>query len=449
VIAGGAVVSSVGSVRADVLVADGVIAAIGEVDRSGATVYDAEGCLVIPGAIDVHTHVFGRIEQDTRSALCGGTTSALAFVDALPGESPAEAAHRTLAEEMPNSRIDLAFHSVIWEPRAYKPGDLRDVAALGTGSVKLWLAYLADGIMADDDVAFRVMQEAAELGMVTLAHCENGRIIDVLTKDFVARGELGLGSLPASRPIQLEAECIRRFLTMAELTNASAYVVHVTGREPIEEIARARDRGVDVHGEVCAHHLLFDESDHSGPDGLRYVMTPPLRSAVDRDALWTALRDGALSTYASDHCHLRLDPDKALHQDDFTKVPPGLPGIAARLPIAFAFGVGKGKLSVERLVAVACEAPARIFGLYPKKGVIAPGADGDIVVWDPATPIRLTAATVADGLDWTPYEGIEIPGTIRYVLAGGDLVVQDGGWLGSDRRGTYLSVERVHERVTA
>ena len=251
---------------------------------------DAGGCLVLPGAIDVHTHVFGSIHDHPRSALRGGTTSALAFVDALAGESPAEACRRTLADEMPDSMIDLAFHAVIWEPQAYRSGDLRTVAEMGVGSVKLWLAYLDLGIMADDDVAFAVMQEAAELGMVTLAHCENGRVIDVLTRQLAERGELGLESLPRSRPIELEAECVHRFLVMAELAGVTPYVVHVTGREPLAEIVAARARGMTVHGEVCMHHMLFEVSDHLGADAMRYVLTPPLRSAADRAVLFDALQ---------------------------------------------------------------------------------------------------------------------------------------------------------------
>ena len=303
-------VSPRGSVRADVEISGGEIVRVGEVDAAGARVVDADGCLVLPGAIDVHTHVFGSIRDDTRSALCGGTTAALAFVDALEGETPAGAARRTLADEMPASLIDLAFHAVIWEPGAYRHGDLHDVAALGVGSVKLWLAYHELGIQADDDVAFAVMQEAAELGVVVLAHCENGRVIDVLTRQLVERGELGLESLPRSRPIELEAECIHRFLVMAELAGATPYVVHVTGRAPLQEIEAARRRGITVHGEVCPHHLMFDVSDHGGADGLRYVMTPPLRTADDRAALLAGLTGGGLDTLASDQCHLRLDRDK-------------------------------------------------------------------------------------------------------------------------------------------
>jgi dihydropyrimidinase len=442
-VVGGTVVSPHGQTACDVLIEDGVIRALGEVDTSGAEQVDASGCLVIPGAIDVHTHVFGRVQDDTRSALRGGTTSALAFVDALPGERPAEAARRTLVDELPQSMIDLAFHSVIWEPQAYRTGDLREAAALGVGSVKLWLAYLELGIMADDDVAFAVMQEAAELGMVVLAHCENGRVIDVLTRQLLDQGQLGLESLPRSRPITLEAECIHRFLVLAELAGATPYVVHVTGRAPLAEIVAARRRGMTAHAEVCTHHLLFERSHHEGPDALRYVMTPPLRSADDRAALLDGLRNGQVTTYASDHCHIPLDPDKVSVKGDFTRVPTGLPGICARLPLGFGLGKDGDPLPAERLVEVACAVPARIFGLYPRKGVIAPGSDADIVVWDPSTPSRLTLESIDDGLDWTPYDGIHVPGTIRHVLARGDRVVEEGRLTDTGHRGEYLPVGRV------
>jgi dihydropyrimidinase len=437
-VVGGTIVSPSGSVAGDVLVRDGAIAAVGDVDRTGADVVDASGCLVLPGAIDVHTHIFGAVADDTRSALLGGTTSMLAFVDAEPGERPVDAARRTIADELPKAHADVALHTVIWEPGAYRPGDLRDVHALGVGSVKLWLAYIELGIMADDDVAFAVMQEAAALGMVVLAHCENGRVVDVLTRELVAAGEMGLGSLPRSRPIALEAECVHRFLAMAEVAGATAYVVHVTGSRPMQEIAAARSRGQAVYGEACVHHLLFDESRHHGDDALRYVMTPPLRSPGDRAALRAGLARGGLDTYASDHCHLRLDRDKAPVAGDFTQVPTGVPGIAARLPIGLALA-GEDGLTAERLVEVACAAPARIFGL-PRKGAIAPGNDGDVVVWDPAAPSTITLEGLGDGLDWTPYDGIELPGRIRHVLARGVRVVEDSSFIGEEHRGAYLAV---------
>jgi dihydropyrimidinase len=444
-IVGGTVVRSEGSKAEDVLIEDGRIVQVGEIDRDGAEVLDAGGCFVLPGAIDVHTHVLGRVQDDTRSALCGGTTSALVFVDAEVGERPAEAARRALADELPEALIDLAFHTVIWEPQSYRKGDMRATAELGIGSVKLWLAYHELGIQADDDVAFAVMQEAAELDMVVLAHCENGRVIDVLTRQLIERGQLGTEGLPKSRPMSLEAECVHRFLVLAELAGATPYVVHVTGRQSLDEIVAARARGMTAYGEVCPHHLLFDVSDHSGPDAVRYVMTPPLRTADDRLALARGLRDGGLDTLASDHCHIRLE-DKLALIGDFSQIPTGLPGIAARLPIGFTVAPDGSPLPVERLVEVACAAPARIFDLAGK-GVIAPGADADIAVWDPSRPSEITVESVGDELGWTPFGGMQVPGSFRFVLARGDRMVEDGRSTGAEHRGAYLPVARVAARV--
>ena len=274
--------------------------------------------------------------------------------------------------------------------------------------------------------------------MVVLAHCENGRAIDLLTRQLVAQGRLGPDSLPRSRPIAFEAECVHRFLALAEVAGATPYVVHVTGARPLAEIAAAAARH-DRPWRGLPHHLLFERACHEGPDALRYVMTPPLRRPPTAPPRCAALRDGALDTYASDHCHLRLDRDKLPVAGDFTKVPTGLPGIGARLPLGFAPAVeGEAPLSPERLVEVACAAPARIFGLYPQKGVIAPGSDADIVVWDPSRPSRITLAGLGDGLDWSPYEGIDVPGSIRFVFARGDRVVDDGRFTGDEHRGAYL-----------
>jgi dihydropyrimidinase len=442
-IVGGTVVGPSGSLAGNVLVSDGVIADVGRVDLTGAAVVEADGCLVLPGGVDVHTHVFGAVRDDTRSAVRGGTTTAIAFVDALPGERPVDAARRTLEEEVPETLVDLALHTVIWEPSAYRHGDLRDVAELGIGSVKLWLAYSELGIMADDGVAFAVMEEASALGMVVLAHCENGRVIEVLTEQIAGQGRLGIDSLSRSRPIALEAECIHRFLVLAKLANATPYVVHVTGRLPLQEIEAARAKGMTVYAEVCPHHLLFDESDLVGSDAIRFVMTPPLRTGDDRAALLEGMARGALDTYASDHCHYRLDRDKLPVQDDFRRIPTGLPGIGARVPLGFGLGSGETTPGIERLVELASAAPARIFGLYPRKGVVAPGSDADLVVWDPAAPRALTLDAIDDGLGWSPYEGLELQGVVRHVFARGDHVVVDGQWVDPDHEGEYLPVRRV------
>jgi len=436
-IQGATVVNPWGSLEGDVLVCGEQIVAVGELDPGpDDVVLDASGYLLLPGAVDPHAHILGAVADGSRAALKGGTTTALAFVNAEPGEEPAQAAARALDEELPRSHLDLAFHAVIWEPERYRRGQLRALAELGVGSVKLWLAYPELGIMADDAQAFRVMQEAAELSMVVLAHCENGPVIAALGADLLEAGDCGLAAFARARPQELEAEAVHRFLTLARLAGATPYVVHVSGRQALAEVRRARTQARPVYAEVCTHHLLFDESRYLQPDASRYLVVPPLRQAADCRALWYALEAGELDTLASDHNHrLLVDRPPAT----FADAAAGLPGIGARLPASMSAGVDSGLLRLERLVEVACTAPARIFGLYPRKGIIAPGADADIVLWDPRRRDVLTTERIDDGLGWTPFEGMEICGSIDTVFARGEIVVEHGRFVGIGHHGRYLS----------
>lgn len=423
------------------LVDDGVVVAVGAIDAGEATVVDAAGCYVLPGGVDPHTHVFGAIETDTVSALCGGTTTVLSFADEPPeaGEPPAEAVRRLLADEVPRSAVDLGIHSVIWEPAAYRPGDLAAARALGVTSVKLWLAYRDLGIQIDDDQAYAVMREAAREGVLVLAHCENGDLAEALKAEHVAAGRTGLRYHAQARPIALESEAVARFLRIAALAGADPYVVHVTALEPLAEIEAARARGQRVHAEVCTTHLVYTDAVYEGPDPLRFVLTPPLRPAADRDGLWEALGSGTLDVLASDHGHVPLDPDKLAAGDDFTKVPYGVSGVEARMALTLSLGVGRGLLSMERAVEALCEAPARIFGLLPRKGLIAPGADADIVVWDPAARWTISPGTLHDGIDHTPFDGIEVSGAARFVIAGGEVCVEERSFLGRSRPARFLA----------
>jgi dihydropyrimidinase len=435
---GGTVVSGSGSFRADVLVLDGRIAEIGDVGaRAGIPRLDAGGCLVLPGGVDVHAHVFGRIEADTRSALHGGTTSLLSFIAHEPAEHPAETARRAIADEIPRSAIDLGIHGVIWEPEAYRAGDLRRLTDLGVTSVKLWLAYRELGIMADDAQIYAVMREAAVEGVTVQAHCENGYLVDALRDEFVADGRTALRHHAAARPVGLEEEAVHRFLAVARLAGPDAYVVHVSSAAAVDQIERARGSGQTVFAEACSHHLTFDESAYERPDACRYVMTPPLRSEGDRRATWKALARGRINVYASDHGHLTL-AEKLAGGEDFTGIEPGVPGVEARLAVGFTFGVDAGLISKERLIAAACTEPARIFGLYPRKGAVVPGADGDLVVWD--THVRRTLGTDAlhDGLDYTPYEGVEVHGAPRAVIVAGEVAIDEGREVERERSPRYL-----------
>jgi dihydropyrimidinase len=444
-VAGGCVVSDGVRLPADVLLRDGRVAAVGapgELDARGARTLSAAGCLVMPGAVDAHTHVFGAPEPDGIAALCGGTTSALVFVDAEPGDSPAQAARRGIERELPASPIDLGFHGVIWEPAAYRSGDLAALADTGVTSIKLWLAYRELGIMADDDQLHAIMAEAAEEGVLVMAHCENGPVVAALAERLRAAGNTALSEHGRARPIALEAEAVHRFLAIAGLTGADAYVVHVTGAAPLQEIRRARERGQRVFAEACAHHLVLDERVYAGADPIRFMVTPPLRAPGEPDALWSALAARELDTYASDHGHVPLAPDKLDAAGDVTAVPYGLPGIQWRLALGYTFGVRTGRLGIERLVEVACAAPAKVFGLFPRKGTLAPGADADVVVWDPELRTVVGPETRRDGMDYSPYDGLELTGGARAVVAGGELVVQDGEFLGRAGAAAFLARPR-------
>jgi dihydropyrimidinase len=249
---------------------------------------------------------------------------------------------------------------------------------------------------------------------------------------------------------------VHRFLVIAGLTGADAYVVHVSGSAPLQEIRRARARGQRVFAEACTHHLVLDDGVYAGTDPIRFMVTPPLRAHDEADALWSALAAGELDTYASDHGHVPLAPDKLSAAGDVTAVPYGLPGIQWRLALGYTYGVRAGRLTVERLVEAACAAPARTFGLFPRKGTLAPGADADVVVWDPARRTVVGPETRRDDLDYSPYDGLELSGAARAVVAGGELVVEDGEYLGRTNAAAFLPRPRHthvnesrHERVAA
>ena len=435
VVAGGEVVVPGGRRRADVLVQDGRIAAVGDVEAAGCRVIDAGGCLVLPGGVDVHTHPLGAMAADTAEALLGGTTTILGFVDAEPGERPADAARRAIADELPQARCDVGLHGVVWEPEAYRDGDLRALADLGVTSVKLWLAYHELGIQADDRVVYRVLREAAREGVLASAHCENGLALRAIVEELLAGGHRGLRWHPISRPPELEAEAVHRFLVLAALAGAAVHVVHVSCRAALAEVVRASGQGTDVSAECCPHHLVFDDGRYEGSDAARFAMTPPLRAPDDVAALWDALADGDLDVLASDHSHVRLGDKDA---GDFSRLEYGIPGVGMRLPVGLTDGVAAGRLSPERLVEVACTAPARRFGLGERKGAILEGHDADLAVWEPAARWQPSDAAVVDGSGYTPYAGRELIGRPRHVLLRGEPVVADGAPVDGPPRGRFL-----------
>jgi len=418
-IRGGTVVSPGWVGPADVVLAAGRIAALGRsVGADGETV-DATGCYVLPGGIDPHTHLLADIAPASCAALAGGTTTAISFTLPRPDESPVDAFVRARDDEVPQAATDVALHAYVSRPDALTEEDVEAVAELGATGVKLFTAYRELGLQASDGVVFRTLRAAGPLGIPVLVHCENGDAIEVLTEEL--RGQAGARAFAAARPPLVEAEAVARVLVLAELTGSRVYVVHVSTSRSLDAVRAARRRGVDTVAEVCVHHLAFDDAAHDRDDAERFLTVPPLRPRTDLEALWEGLADGTLATVGSDHGQGRFHPPAA---DDFTGLPYGIPGAQMRVPVALSLGLGRG-LPIERLADALATAPARTFGLAAK-GAIAPGADADLVVWDPEAEWQVAAEDLVDGIGDSPYEGLRLRGRIRTVVRGGRLAVSEG-----------------------
>ncbi len=448
---GGTVVTAAGSAVADVRLADGTIVEIGRLEAGpGEEVVDAAGCYVLPGGVDFHTHIDAvfrgsiRTADDWRTgsaaAAAGGTTTVVDFCRAEDGQPLAEAIgewrDRVAAQD---PWIDYGVHAILVQPDEERLAELDALPGLGVASVKLYLAY-PGRMMSDDRALFRTMQRAAELGLLVLVHAENGHAIDVLVEEALAAGHVEPEWHGHTRPPLTEAEAVSRATVLARIAGAELYVVHLSSLRALEEVRRAAADGAGVHAETCSHYLVLDESMLAGApreEAARYVCSPPTRSKDDQAGLWRALGDGGIEVLASDHCPFALRGEKIV-EGDFTHIMNGLPGVEQRLMIGYS-GVARGAYSIERFVDITSTTPARLAGLYPRKGGIAIGSDADLVILDPAGRTRFSAETHHSAVDYLPYEGIEVDGAIRDVFAGGRRVLRDGELQPAARGGRFLA----------
>ena len=437
-IKGGTVVNADRSFRADVLCEDGLITAVGEgLDApSGATVVDAGGQYVMPGGIDPHTHMqlpfMGTVASEdfytgTAAGLAGGTTMIIDFVIPSPQTSILSAYHqwREWAEK---SVADYSFHVAItwWDDSVYEDmGTL--VKDWGVNSFKHFMAY-KNAIMCDDEVLVNSFTRARELGAICTVHAENGELVFRLQKDIFEKGITGPEGHPLSRPPEVEGEAANRAIRIAEVLNVPLYVVHNSCIQSLEAITRARNEGQRVYGEVLAGHLLIDDSVYRDTDFERaaaHVMSPPFRSNEHQAAMWRGLQSGNLQTTATDHCCFCAD-QKAMGKDDFRMIPNGTGGVENRLEVIWEHGVRTGKLTMNEFVAVTSTNTAQIFNIYPRKGVIATGADADIVVWDPEAQKTISAKTHKQNVDYNIFEGMTVTGCASHTIANGKVVFADG-----------------------
>lgn len=449
-IQGGTVVTAEQSFRADVLCAEGLIAAIGPAIEppTGCEIVDAGGLLVMPGGIDPHTHMempfMGTVTSEdfftgTAAAAAGGTTSIIDFVIPAPEESLLAAYHawRGRAEK---AAADYGFHVAItsWSARVHEEMGVL-TREHGVNSFKHFMAYKG-ALMVDDAVLLHSLGRALELGAICNVHAENGDAVAHLQRQLLAMGITGPEGHALSRPPAVEAEAAQRVIAIAGLLGAPVYIVHVSTAEATEAIGRARAAGQRVYGEVLAQHLVIDESVYRNPDwatAAAHVMSPPFRAKHHQAALWAGLASGQLQTTATDHCCF-CAPQKAVGREDFTRIPNGTGGIEDRLSILWHHGVGQGRITPNEFVRITSTNTAQIFNLYPRKGAVAVGADADLVLWDAGASRTISAKTHHQNIDFNIYEGMQVSGLARHTISQGRLIWRDGDLRAVRGAGRYI-----------
>lgn len=444
---GGTVVTGQESRLADILIDGETIAQVGEnLSCPDAKVVDVTGMLLLPGFIDAHTHfdldVCNTTTADdfytgSRSALRGGTTMVIDFACPNKGESLQYGLDLWHKKADGKTACDYGFHMTIDDWNDGIIAELPKMFEQGITSFKGYLTYPA--MMIGDEQMFCAMQKMKELGGILGVHCENAGVIDALIAQKKAAGEVSPASHPRCRPSILEAEAISRLLKMAYLADVPVVVVHLSSEDGLKEIRAARERGQTVYVETCPHYLIMDDSLYEKPDfaGAKYVCSPPLRKPSDEACLWKALRSGEIQTISTDHCSFTLK-QKDMGRDDFTKIPGGMPGVETRGVLLYTYGVAEGRITLEQMVQLLSENPAKLYGAYPRKGILQPGADADIVVYDPTASGKITAADQVCNVDYAPFEGYDVRGKIHQVYLRGTLSVEDGKIL-ADRGGQYIA----------
>jgi dihydropyrimidinase len=446
----GTVVNADRTFAADVLVEGDIIREVrpGIPENAADRTIDAQGMLLLPGGIDVHTHLdmpFGGTTSSddyltgTRAAAFGGTTTIVDFAIQARGTRMRDALDTWWGKAEGKACIDYGLHMIVTDLGTSGLEDMDDMVREGVASFKLFMAY-PNVLMVDDATIFKALSRTSKNGALVCMHAENGGVIDVIVQRTLAEGKTAPIYHALSRPTTAEAEAVHRAIALAEMAGAPVYIVHLSSEAALNQVREARDRGLPAFAETCPQYLLLsiEEMDRPNFEGAKYVFTPPLREKHNLPKLWEGLQHDHLQVVSTDHCPFCFADQKALGKDDFTKIPNGGPGVENRLQLIHHHGVNQGKLSLNRFVELVSTAPARIFGMYPKKGTIAAASDADIVVWDPEAELTISAHTHHMRVDYSLFEGFQVKGNARQVISRGDVIIEGGKFLGKPGRGKYL-----------
>ncbi len=435
--------------RGDVFIDGDKVTTIGSnLTMTADRVIDATGRYVLPGGIDVHTHLdmpFGGstsaddFESGTIAAAFGGTTSIVDFAIQYRGQTLREAFEAWSQKAQGKAVIDYGFHMIITELTGAVEDEMDAMVAEGVTSFKLFMAY--PGVfMLDDASIFRAMLRTGQNGGTICMHAENGGVIDVLVQKALAEGKTAPKYHALTRPARAEGEATHRAIALAEMANVPVYIVHLSAAEALDMVTEARDRGLPAYAETCPQYLFlsYDNYEEPGFEGAKYVMSPPLRPKETQAQLWRGLASNDLQAISTDHCPFCMKEQKVLGHGDFSKIPNGAPGIETRMSLVYDGGVRTGRISLNRWVELTSTSPAKIFGMFPRKGTIAPGSDADIVIFNPERTQLLSVDTLHMKVDYNPYEGRTVQGVSETVISRGTVIVEDNKFTGRVGAGEFI-----------
>jgi dihydropyrimidinase len=445
----GTIVTATDLYRGDILVEGETITTIGtSLDVPADRVIDASGRFVLPGGIDAHTHLdmpFGGttsaddFETGTIAAAFGGTTTIIDFAIQYRGQTLHHALETWMKKAEGKAAIDYGFHMIITELDDQVELEMDALVSQGVTSFKLFMAY--PGVfMLDDATIFKALLRTGKNGGTICMHAENGGVIDVLVKQALAEGKTAPKYHALTRPVRAEAEATHRAIALAEIADVPIYIVHLSAAEALEMVTEARDRGLPAYAETCPQYLFlsYDNYEEPGFDGAKYVMSPPLRPQATQDRLWRGLAGNDLQAISTDHCPFCMKEQKVLGHGDFSKIPNGAPGIETRMSLVYDGGVRTGRISLNRFVELTSTSPAKIFGLFPRKGTITPGSDADLVIFNPDRTTVLGVKTLHMNVDYNPYEGRSVTGVTETVLSRGRVIIENGAFVGRAGDGVFL-----------
>jgi dihydropyrimidinase len=465
----GMIVTPAETFQADLLVENGKIVSIGDLSSVSADeVIDAADLYVLPGGVDAHVHLdlpmAGTVSSDdhytgTKAAAFGGTTTVIDFISQDSDDLVA------LVEDMrakadAKAAIDYSFHMNITHYNAKVDLAIPELVKRGITSLKVFTAY-NNRLRLQDGEILQVLRTAKKHGLLTMMHAENGDVIDLLIKEAIDAGHFSPIWHARTRPAWGAEESVARGAALAATAEAPLYIVHMNTGGEVDQLEYARSLGISIMGETCPQYLFFTEKDLERPDGAKWICSPPVRTEADQQRLWEGLEEGVIQTIATDHCPFFFDgtkaiiyegkpvriPGKELGKEDFTKIPNGLPGIGDRMPVMWDAMVSSGRFTVNRFVELTCAHPARIFGLYPRKGCLLPGADADIVLWDPEKRVKYGTAFSQQRTDYNLYEDWELKGFPVRVISHGKTIVENGTWFGRPGEGKFVACEPFHELI--